>query len=491
MAHAELEAEEPNLKAAAHAFQPPLLPLPERPTRKLPPASDEERAVLDRLLAQLSSPDRASRLVAAEEVHNVDESLLPAIVERIDREATNANRVAMKAYLLDVRRSARDKLKAQMVAAGRQGEVETPDYLQMLVQYGSPEAKPYDSLVRVLALSRMCVSLASTPAVRLLLRVYVRFAFLRIDTQLQLKALGDKALPALIELTRHPAPQVASWARRQLDFFGKAIPSETVGVADPHALADILRAYGYTKNPDAGRLIASFANSENSEIRTAARQAIVLQGEHILWQLRDTYEDTVGSKPAREWGWERTAQELFREYDRLRLAEVYEAFEAGVLALRQDDLAEARLRFNQVLSRAPTFANRAPIVDGYLRYAEKYHDKHPEETVDALSRAERLTSDDAIRRRARSLRLTIRAQQRLEQTQVADRALLTEALELDPSNGRAQDLLSAMSRDADARDRTWWHRRAPLWLLILGAAAAFVVILRGALRSSSDRQNLA
>src|SRR5690606_27376570 len=103
-----------------------------------------------------------------------------------------------------------------------------------------------------------CVAIGTVSAVRQLIHVFVRFEFLRIDTQLQLDKLDEKSLAALIETTRHAAPTVAEWAKRRLDFVGKAIPSEAVRVSSSDALADILRAYGRLKDPDAARLVLSF-----------------------------------------------------------------------------------------------------------------------------------------------------------------------------------------------------------------------------------------
>ncbi len=301
----------------------------------------------------------------------MSENLVPAVRARIDKEAANVNRAAMKQLLLDIRREVRSDLEKQHKASGGKGAVDTPDYLEMVLQKPRSSDKDWRALVNVLALSRMCVAVGSVEAVRTLIHVFVRFEFLRIDTQLQLARLGEKAIPALIEATRHQAPQVNEWAQQQLDFGGKAIPSEAVRVESPEILADILRAYGYTKDPDALRLVLSFASSERAQIRLAARQAIRATPPTAIWVLRDAYEQTLGDKPSREWTWDRLAKELFREYDRNRLAEVYALFQAGVGHMDAGDLDAAVQSFEQLLNRNPDFEPKAPLATAFLQFAKQ------------------------------------------------------------------------------------------------------------------------
>ncbi len=78
-------------------------------------------------------------------------------------------------------------------------------------------------------------------------------------------------------------------------------------------------------------------------MREAARQAIALLGETGNWQLRDAYENVVGKRPARDWNWDRTAQELFFELDRLRSAEVNDLFDKGQKA-RPTAISSGRAR---------------------------------------------------------------------------------------------------------------------------------------------------
>lgn len=442
----DVATSDPNLSATSsgEAFRPPLEPLPDLPNRQFAEPSADDSAVVDAILTRLTSASDIERQSAAADVDAVSESLVPAIYARLNREAQGANRAAMKQLLLDVRRDVRKQLESEQPGT----KVETPDYLQMMISQPRTDSADWKRLVNVLALSRMCVGIGTVEAVRTLAHVYVRFEFLRIDTQLQLQKLGEAALPALIETTRHQAPTIAEWAKQQLDFLGKAIPSEAVRVTSSSVLADVLRAYGYIKDPDAARLVLSFASSERSQVRLAARQAIRGFGQAAIWVLRDAYEQTLGTKPSTQWGWDRVAKELFREYDRTRLAEVYGYYERGLKHLDEGKLEAALDEFEGLLRRSPEFQPSDKLVTAFLDYAES----DPEGSKD-WERAERLLhaagrlGTPEQQRRARSLTATVHAR-RLAARGVADQFLLREALDLHEDNVQASRLLSELEKPA-------------------------------------------
>src|SRR5690606_36738245 len=126
-----------------------------------------------------------------------------------------------------------------------------------------------------------------------LVRMYVRFDLLRLEVQRRLDKIGEPALAALIETTRHPAPKIADWAKRQLSLRGKAIPQEAVRTDDPSVLASVLVALGRVGDPETARLMISFSGTDRLEVRTAARQGLVLLGESAAWQLREAFLDTT------------------------------------------------------------------------------------------------------------------------------------------------------------------------------------------------------
>ncbi|HVJ21460.1 MAG TPA: hypothetical protein VM686_38880 [Polyangiaceae bacterium] len=407
-----------------------------RPLELLPP-KPEELEELDERLARVTDADAAVRDNAIREILETDARLVYAIRFRLNKLAEQEDRDAMKRALLAVRREARDDLREE---TDGKGKVDTPDYLEMLSRYARPKDRNWVSVTRTVALSRMLERIGTVEGTRGLVELYARFGeFLRVDTQLALGRMGDKALAGLIEARRHPAEKIASWAGRQLDMLGKAIPSEAVQTDDHQVLADVLRAYGRIRDPDAARIIVSFAGTERSQVREAARQAIALMGETGNWQLRDAYENVVGKRPARDWTWERTARELFAELDRLRTAEVNELFEAGLKAQGEGDLERMRASYDQVLAKSPLYERRDEMIGGYWEYARRFASERRPAALDALRRAERLAEGTPHAPKIESLRLTIEAEERL-QSGTADRTLARRALELDPANERAQRL---------------------------------------------------
>jgi len=455
----------------------PLSPLPRPPSIELSPPDAASLEALDAELALLTSKETADRETGAAEILEVEPDRLPAIHRRLVTIAESSDHEAMKSLLSGVRDKARDDVRQLLRAEDVHEKVSTPDYLEMLTSHPKPDSKTWRDLVSVVAMSRMLGRIGTVGAARELVGIYARFGeFMRVDTQLVLAKMGDHAVAALIEAERHPAPKIAAWATKQLDRLGKSSPSEAVSIKDPEALADILRAYGRARSPDATRLVISFANSERTEIREAARQAVALMGEVANWQLRDTYEDIVGKKPPREWSWDRTARELFAEFDRTRLAEVYVIFERGLAAEQAGKLDEMAADFDQVLAQSPVFERAPEMLAGYLAYARAHlDDEPPEKAVRALRRIDRLASDGDLQKKpAESLLLTLEAEGLFEK-HVADPVVLRRAIELDPQNARAKGLLDRMNRrDTDVEERT--HRYLAAGAIAFAALASLVLI---------------
>jgi hypothetical protein len=471
-----LAAALPLLVAASPPQSP--APLPEAPRIEQPapePAALEE---LDALLARFRSEELPVRETAVRELLEVSPRLVPAIDQRMNELASSADREEMRRTLEEIRRKARSDERERMQAEGKRGAIKTPDYLEMVVRHARPKSKAWQELVAVLAMSRMLVQIGTTPAVRELIDVHVRFGeLLRVDTQLQLEKLGDKALAALIETRRHKAEKIARWAERQLDAMGKGIASEAVQTEDQQVLCDVLRAYGRIRDPDAARIVISFANSERAQVREAARQAVVLMGEVAAWQLRDTYETIVGKKPARDWSWDRTARELFAEFDRLRLAQVYRLFEEGQQARDAGDLVKMRQSYDKVLARSPLFERRAEMAAGYLDYARSLGPEGKGDALDALRRAERIAGDEALKSRARSLLFTLEAEELFERG-IADQVLFRRALETDPENARAREGLARIERGELEQQSKLGRYAAAAAIGLIALLAILIVALR-------------
>jgi hypothetical protein len=470
------------LAAASSSRAAPAEPAPSSTERKLPelptPPGVElgrpeaaDLAEVDALLGRIVADDAQDRESAVRELLEAQAKHVSAIRFRLGAIADAADKDAMKRLLLKTRRELlerKDDEESDKPSAGL-------DYLARLADKAEPKSEAWRNLVSVLALSRMLESIGSVEAVRGLVEVYARFGeFLRITTQNALSRLGDKAVPALIEAERHPAEKIAKWAVRQLDMLGKGIPSEAVQIQDQAVLCDVLRAYGRTRNPEAVRIVVSFANSERAQIREAARQSVALTGEVASWQLRDTYENVVGKKPPRDWAWDRTARELFGEFDRLRFAQVGKLFDAGQAARGKGDLKAMRDSFDQLLARDPNFEQRAELARGYAAFARSVQDSSRADALVALRRAERL---DPTLKDVTSLRLTLEAEA-LEERGIADSTLLERALLEDPSNGRAQAALARFERGEPKRTEKARLIAAGSILGLAGLAIGFILLRR-------------
>lgn len=421
----------------------PLVELPEPRSIALPDPDRADSQALDALLERITDPEPLVRERAVRELLEVKPRWVAALHVRLDRLADRADKLAMKRTLEAIRDARRRNRDAAADAERAPGS----PLLDEAVERAEPQSEAWRNLAHALAMSRMLRHIGNTAAARSLVHVYVRFGeFMRVNTQLELEAMGDRSLAALIEARRHPAQKIAQWAERQLDLRGKAIVGEALRTEDQEALADVLRAYGRIRDPDAARVILGFAQSERAQLRNAAREAVVLLGEVATWQLRDAYENTVGKRAAREWSWQRTARELFTELDRIRQAQEYELFEIGRQAHQAGRLDEMLEKYDRVLAFNPMFERRDEMSTGYLDYARKYGDEHPDKAVSALRRAERIAASEGERKALRSLRHTFEARQLLD-AGIADQGLIHQALALDPKNRLADKTLEAALDD--------------------------------------------
>ena len=213
---------------------------------------------------------------------------------------------------------------------------------------------------------------------------------LRVDVEHQLKALGERSVATLIELRRGETKSLRPWAAKMLDVLGKTVPGEAVQTTDNQVLADVLRAYGRTRDTDAARVIVSFANSDRVQVREAAREAVSSLAENGLWQLRESYENLVGKKAPEDWNWEKVASELFQAYDRARLAEVYGLMDEGLGAQKAGNIEAATSAFDRVLARAPMFTRRREMVAAYLDLARSLRETDRPRAMATLRKAIRV-----------------------------------------------------------------------------------------------------
>jgi len=414
--------------------------LPELPRLQLREPTAEEVQELDTKLEALFTDDAESRETVIAEMLEVQPRIVPAVHQRLLQLSERADKERMKRVFGDARR---DTL-ARRSGSTRSERGSDVTVLTTLLASARPKDPVWRDCVILTALVRMLAASGTVDGARELVTVYSKFGeFIRIEVQLRLSDMKDRAVAALIEARRHPADKIARWAALRLDQMGRAIPGEVVRTNDIEALGDILRAYGRVRDPDAARIIISFANSERTQLRLAARQAIVMLGSVGLWQLRDAYEDVVGKRARREWAWERTARELFGEFDRLRLARVYGTFIEGMRHQEKGNLGLMGRSFDRVLAKDPLFEKRSQMAPGYFRLAQSLRESNPNGALEALMRVERLSTDPDLVKQAQSLAGTLRALESRKRG-VVDPGRLTAALELDPRNSLARSTLSKL-----------------------------------------------
>ncbi len=398
-------------------------------------------------MAQLTGPAEAEARVVQGAVLELGEPWVAVIDQRLGKLAGSADRAAMQRLLGRARRAARAEVRRRMRERGDEGEVVTPDYLDLLLAHAGPESPHMAPLKELVACSRALEAIGSPSAVRGLISVYVRFGeLLRADTQLALSRLGPRAIAPLIEATRHPAPQVAEWAAARLARLDKSEASSAVEGLSPELTADVLRAYGRNQDLSALPLLIAHAGSARDAVRRAAREAVTHIGPAGLWPLRDAFEAATGEPASEAWPWDRLARELFARFDGQRLAHHYALFDRGRRALSHGDLEGATRAFDELLARDPGFQRAAELAPAYLRLAERLLVSDTPRATLALQRVARLSPRETQHfARAQSLLHTLKASD-LRSRGWVDQVLLLRALELDPSNRAAQRMLEEAQR---------------------------------------------
>lgn len=429
--------------ASATAFagdekaSPVLPPLPTPASIVLPAPEAAAVAELETWLAKLTGESASGRAEAISEIETASRTLVPAIAAKIDEVRKTGRLAGMAAVLTQARKS---------------GGPGATDAFERVMAIARPKDPAWRDLATLLGSSRLLARIGTTPAVRELVALYPTFdELLRVDVQQQLQKLGDKAIAPLIEARRGESRPVRLWASRQLDILGKGTPGEAVQADDPQVLPDVLRAYGRIRDSDAARVIVSFANSDRTQVREAAREAVVLLAENGLWPLREAYEALVGNKASDEWNWEQTARELFAAYDRARLADVYAQLEAGLAARKAGKLEEMAQAFDAVLARAPKLDRRGEMVEGYVDIANSLSSSATERSLDYLRRALHIDPEGPLTSKI-GAQIAFHEAEALAARGLVEVSAYQRVLDLDPGHTGARAALDRHTEEARSRD---------------------------------------
>ncbi len=448
----------------------PTLPPIEHPAPK-PTAVQSLDARLDQLLSTRVAHPVEPHVDFAFLTVDLDDDIVPAIAQRLAELRKSLDGSAASA-LLERARKEGSKALHKAKKADTEG-----DWLQFVLALHQ-ENEAWKNLAQIYALLRMLEAVGTTNAARELIACYGYFGELvRIDLQRATLRLKDKAVPALIEARENDAKKVRDWARRELDTIGRAIPGEAVSTTDPNVLADVLLAYGRVRDVDAARVVLSFVASDRVQLRNAARASVVAIGEPAMWHLKDAYENVTGEKPPRAWDFKRLAQELFRLHDRSRLAAVYELWERGAAAAKKGDAAAAVAAFDQLLARAPLFERRTEMAPSYVAAARELEKAgKPEDALVALRKALRLDPEGADHAKIES-RVAYLEGKTLADRGTPDPFILKRAIELDPDNTDARELLASFEERALVRQEKT-KRYAAAAAVAIAALLAMVWLLR-------------
>lgn len=422
-ANARAEGETPSASASAEAAETGM-------------RADE----LERLLAPLASDgDIDKHREAAKKVGELGQDAVPAISKK----------------LAELRKNTSAPIQAAVRQAKEIGKNDVPDLCEGLLRSSKNDGPGAQQAIITAALIRALAHVGTTPAVRELVKVAGDHSgAFRPEITRQVKALADKAVPALIETRKDTSSDLRHWAYNQLEAMGKRIPGDAVQTKDNQVIADVLRAFGKIHEIDAVPVILSFVNSDRVQVRTAARESIRSFGQDAVWKVREAYANVTGKTAPDTWSAAETAKELFAAYDRYRLQEVYGLLEEGLKQDNDGKTAEATAAFDKVLARQPMLDRRAEMVPAYTKQATDLEEKDPALSLATFRKALRLAPDGA---RAPALKAEIAYLEGKDLLAhgVADTEPFKRALALDPTHSKARAELERLEVDSvDRQNRT-------------------------------------
>ncbi len=410
----------------------------EEPAAAPPPAAPAQPAIeasgvgrsgreVDAALAGLTDGTPSARRRAADEaIASFELDDLPALRERL--------MAPLQGVHLDTLRLKMVRAVTQATAARPNAEY---DLLSLLVAL--PRARDTDVAIERITLARAVGRIPTSEAGRVLLAFSAAFngTFRQEVGRVVRGDLKDYVLPAIIE-ARGMSEMQRIFVRQLRESLRRVTPGETVQQRDNALLADILRAFGATRQADAMRVVISFVNSDRAQVREAARWAVAQYGRDTIHALRDAYEMYEGRDPELAWGWERVARELYQAADRRRDAEVAARLDQGLAAGRARDVDAMLGHFRFVLARHPTFERRAEMVPALIETARRLEGS---DAVKAESLWRLALWVDPAGPRAREVRaavLFLEAERAMARG-VADPELYRAVLRVDPNHEGAKE----------------------------------------------------
>lgn len=452
--------------AAAEGQRPPAPPVPVAAGAGAEAGADESggrtAAELDAMLGPLTDGTARERRAAAEAIIR---SLEPEDIPVVRQRLLAPWRVEVNPLRLKIVRLIR------AATGGREGA----EYDLLALMLAAPRSPDLDGAIERVVLARALGRMASADAGRALVALAPsNGAILRQEVGRVIRGqLRDYALPALIEL-RNPSEMMRVFMRQIREALRKVTPGEAVQQHDNALLAEIIRAYGSIRQPDAMQVVVSFVNSDRAQVREAARWAVTQYGRESINALRSAYEMYEGHDPDARWGWERTARELYLANDRRRMAEVTQRLDAGLDAGRAGRAGEMLGHFRWVLARHPDLQRRGEMVEPLMRYARALESESAARAEAVWRLALWVEPEGAHAREIRAEMLFLEAEIAMHRG-VADPELYDAVLRVDPGHARARAQRSAVAQDEVLRARR--RRRTAGAAGLLGVALATLWLL--------------
>jgi tetratricopeptide (TPR) repeat protein len=414
-------------------------------------------AELDAMIAPLSADSVDDRRAAAAALGALGAGATPTIAKK----------------LADLRKTGDGGTYSAVKAARERSGGGSFDLLEALVT-GKPEPSTTRALTTV-SLLRALAHAGTTPAARqLVLAASDAGGVLRPELGRLMKQLGDRAVAALIEAHRDPAPETRTWASNLLDGMTRKTPGDAVQTKDNQALSDILRAYANIKDLDALPVVLSFVNSDRVQVRLAAREATLAYGQDAVWKLKEAYAALSGEPVQEGISASDLAQKLFDAYDRFRLHDVYALIDQGLAAQKDGRVKDAVTAFDEALARQPMLDRRAEAAPTYVAYGESLQDTDRAQARAYLRKALRLDEAGPASSHVRADLATLEGEE-LEARGVVDTEPFETALSLDPTNSRARaDLDKIHAQLTVSRTQTWRLVVAAVVLILAIGGIVFV-----------------
>lgn len=447
----------PAASATTPAFAGEAAPAPAAETKPADPKAASADALsaeeVDKVVMTLVTSDGDARAQALKTLESANAEAVPAFAKK----------------LAELRKSSGvpAALKAAREGSGKNAEI---DLYESLVR-ARGDGAGYRTALSTAAILRALAKIGTTPAAREIVKVAGDHGgALRPEVARLLKALGDRAIPALIETRKDASSELRHWSFNQLEAMGKRIPGDAVQTKDNEVLADVLRAYASVHDMDAVPVILSFVNSDRIQVRSAARDALGKYGTDAIWKLREAFANVTG-KPAPEGlPAAEVAKQLFAAYDRLRLQEVYGLLEEGLKAEKEGHLEDAVAAFDKVLARQPMLDRRGEMVPAYFAYGQKIEDADPVKAIAVFRKAARLWPESP-RTPLIEAEIAYLEGKELLGRGIADVEPFKRALTLDPGHAKARaelERLDANVNEHETRLRSFAAAGAVVLVALVG-----------------------